>query len=41
MSSKEENLTPEVSLIQGRIEEVSLGEPIIHGQMAMFPLLDK
>ena len=28
------------NLIQERIEEVTLGEPIIHGQMAMFPLLD-
>ena len=29
------------NLIQERIEEVTLGEPIIHGQMAMFPLLDR
>ena len=28
------------NLIQERIEEVTLGEPTIHGQMAMFPLLD-
>ena len=41
MSAAEENLLPEVSLIQGRIEEVSLGEPTVHGQMAIFPLLDK
>ena len=41
MSTAEENLMPEVSLIQGRIDEVSLGEPIVYGQMAMFPLLDK
>ena len=41
MSAAEENLVPEVSLIQGRIEEVSLGEPTVHGQMAIFPLLDK
>jgi len=41
MSAAEENSVPEVSLIQGRIEEVSLGEPTVYGQMAMFPLLDK
>ena len=41
MSLAEENLIPEVNLIQGRIEEVSLGEPTVYGQMAMFPLLDK
>ena len=41
MSATEENLLPEVSLIQGRIEEVSLGEPTVHGHMAIFPLLDK
>ena len=28
------------NLIQERIEEVTLGEPTIYGQMAMFPLLD-
>jgi hypothetical protein len=27
------------NLIQERIEEVALGEPTIHGQMAMFPIL--
>ncbi len=41
MSAAEENSVPEVSLIQGRIDEVSLGEPTVHGQMAIFPLLDK
>ena len=29
------------NLIQERIEEVVLGEPTIHGQMAMFPLLSE
>ena len=29
-----------MSLIQQRIEAVTLGEPTIHGQMALFPLLD-
>ena len=41
MNLAEENSVPEVNLIQGRIEEVSLGEPTVYGQMAMFPLLDK
>ena len=41
MSLAEDNSVPEVNLIQGRIEEVSLGEPTVYGQMAMFPLLDK
>ena len=27
------------NLIQERIEEVALGEPTIHGQMAVFPIL--
>ena len=37
MNLAEENSVPEVNLIQGRIEEVSLGEPTVYGQMAMFP----
>ncbi len=41
MSAAEESSVPEVSLIQGRIEGVFLGEPTVYGQMAMFPLLDK
>ena len=40
MNIAEENLVPEENLIQGRIEEVSLGEPTIHGQMAMFPIMN-
>ena len=39
MKSSDMNLT-EMNLIQGRIEEVTLGEPIVFGQMAMFPMLD-
>jgi len=37
----EGSLLPEGNLIQGRIEEISLGEPVVYGQMAVFPLLDK
>ncbi|SVE61095.1 uncharacterized protein METZ01_LOCUS513949, partial [marine metagenome] len=41
MNPQEENPIPGISLIKERIEKVSLGEPVIHGQMAMYPLLDK
>ncbi len=33
--------TIETNLIQERIKKIMLGEPTIHGQMAMFPLLDE
>ena len=39
MKSSDMNLT-EMNLIQGRIEEVTQGEPIVFGQMAMFPMLE-
>ena len=41
MHSQTENPIPENSLIQERVDKVFLGEPAIHGQMAMYPLLDK